>query len=250
LTNRLRYVFSTDRRLALWTDEADTSLCGVVAWRGRGADHDARRRLGDLLARSTADWPALPPGGLASKVATVLAAAGGPVEFDVLVGAVAAGCALIEPRDGGDPSTIAAAVPAPETVIDQQRRLARVWQEIADLPLRQRHALMLNLRDATGAGMLWLLPIAGVASIGDIARVLEIPLAEFARLWRDIPLDDAAIAARLGCTRQQVINLRMSARKRLSNRVASPAQAAGLISRAFPPPERPDEYARHRPPTA
>src|SRR6185369_8303674 len=68
-----------------------------------------------------------------------------------------------------------------------------------------------------GAGMLWLLPVLGVATLREIARVLEIPDGEFASLWRQIPLDDAAIAERLACTRQQVINLRMSARKRLRN---------------------------------
>src|SRR5262249_52538998 len=95
------------------------------------------------------------------------------------------------------------------------------------LPVRQRLALLLNLRDATGAGLLWLMPVAGIATIRQIARALEIPDAEFARLWRDMPLDDATIGARLGCSRQQVINLRMSARKRLANRMVRAASATG-----------------------
>jgi hypothetical protein len=40
---------------------------------------------------------------------------------------------------------------------------------------------------------LWLLPIAGVATIREIAGMLDIPEVEFAKLWREIPLDDAAI---------------------------------------------------------
>jgi hypothetical protein len=43
--------------------------------------------------------------------------------------------------------------------------------------------------------------------------------AELAGLWNDLPLDDNRIAALLACTRQQVINLRMSARKRLAKRI-------------------------------
>jgi hypothetical protein len=66
---------------------------------------------------------------------------------------------------------------------------------------------------------LWLLPVAGVATIRQIAGVLEIHDAELAALWDDLPLDDATIGLRIGCTRQQVINLRMAARKRLTNRL-------------------------------
>ena len=59
--------------------------------------------------------------------------------------------------------------------------------------------------------------------------------SEFASLWQRIPLDDETIARRLGCTRQQVINLRMAGRKRLSNRLrrrtaalAPPSPSANL----------------------
>jgi hypothetical protein len=107
--------------------------------------------------------------------------------------------------------------------------LARVWEEVADLPLRQRTALLLNLRDANGTGLLWLLPVLGVATLRQIARVLETPDSEFARLWREIPLDDAAIAERLACNRQQVINLRMSARKRLRNRAGDLIDVIGSL---------------------
>jgi hypothetical protein len=37
-------------------------------------------------------------------------------------------------------------------------------------------------------------------------------------LWDQLPLDDLSIAARLGVTRQQVINLRKAARARLARR--------------------------------
>jgi hypothetical protein len=38
-------------------------------------------------------------------------------------------------------------------------------------------------------------------------------------LWKELPLDDLTIAGRLGATRQQVINLRKSARARLVRRL-------------------------------
>jgi CRP-like cAMP-binding protein len=58
-----------------------------------------------------------------------------------------------------------------------------------------------------------------VAGIRQIAEVLGIPIEEFAKLWNRLPLDDLAIAERLGVTRQRVINLRKSARERLTRRV-------------------------------
>jgi hypothetical protein len=58
-----------------------------------------------------------------------------------------------------------------------------------------------------------------VASIRTIGETLELPPEAFAGLWNSLPLDDLAIAALLGVTRQQVINLRKSARERLIRRI-------------------------------
>jgi DNA-binding CsgD family transcriptional regulator len=73
----------------------------------------------------------------------------------------------------------------------------------------------LNLRDQDGYGI-DLFPYRGIASIRQIADALEISIEEFARMWNELPLDDATIADRLGITRQQVINLRKAARERLA----------------------------------
>jgi DNA-binding CsgD family transcriptional regulator len=43
---------------------------------------------------------------------------------------------------------------------------------------------------------------------------------ELARIWKDLPLADQDIATRLDLNRQQVINLRKSARERLGRRLA------------------------------
>jgi hypothetical protein len=52
-----------------------------------------------------------------------------------------------------------------------------------------------------------------------IAQTLAMSPDEFSGLWNQLPLDDGAIAARLGATRQRVINLRQAARKRLARRM-------------------------------
>ena len=76
-----------------------------------------------------------------------------------------------------------------------------------------------DFRDADGHGVIFMLPFTGLVTMRGIAEVLEIPAPELAALWRTLPLDDAAIAMRLGITRQQVINLRKSARARLGRRL-------------------------------
>jgi hypothetical protein len=57
------------------------------------------------------------------------------------------------------------------------------------------------------------------------------PAEEFASLWSRLPIDDITLAEQLDCTRQQVINLRMSARKRLRNRLGSPDAPEGAVRR-------------------
>src|SRR5262249_37163996 len=100
--------------------------------------------------------------------------------------------------------------------IEQRSFAARLWNEIRDLPLPQRRALLLNLADDG----LNLFLLTGVAHFREIAEALNMEAEELAGLFQNLPLEDNAIAARLGLTRQQVINLRMSARKRLSNRIS------------------------------
>lgn len=228
LKSRLRYIFSTDRLLASWTNGEDDAVCGLAAWRGRDVSPEAVRGIGAAVATINPRWSTLTPSGLSRAVVAVMTSAGGPVDLDTLVAAAATG--IEEPRDVGDPGVAVATPATQDRAIDQQRFLARVWDEIRALPVRQRTALLLNLRDSAGRGLLWLLPIAGVATVRQIARAIETTDEDLARLWPDIPLDDAAIGLRIGCTRQQVINLRMAARKRLTNRIGGPPALAAAFS--------------------
>jgi DNA-directed RNA polymerase specialized sigma24 family protein len=111
--------------------------------------------------------------------------------------------------------------PAPDVALAFERRtyLARLWEEIRQLPPRQAAALLLNLRDGQGRNAAVLLPLTGVASLREMAAALELPPERLAELWGRLPLEDAALAGLLGVTRQQVINLRKSARERLARRM-------------------------------
>jgi len=112
-------------------------------------------------------------------------------------------------------------VPTPVAALENAEYLKRLWAEVQQLPLRQRTALLLNLRDGAGGDALDLLPLTGTASIREIAGALAIEPEELARLWPELPLEDRDIATRLGVTRQQVINLRKAARARLSRRLSA-----------------------------
>ena len=72
----------------------------------------------------------------------------------------------------------------------------------------------------------------GVASFREVAAALEMTPQELAEVWNRLPLEDREIAARLGVDRQQVINLRSTARERLARRENPPTKrAAGPIRR-------------------
>src|SRR5438128_904121 len=55
LKNRLRYVFSTVRRLALWMRD-DELACGLAAWRGRATESSAEQALSRLAGGDDRDW--------------------------------------------------------------------------------------------------------------------------------------------------------------------------------------------------
>lgn len=152
-----------------------------------------------------------------------------PVELDRLVDALAIVLGVVDlqpasPRDDAGPALEAVdPAPAVSDVLEHREALVAAWAEIVELPTRQRAALLLNLRDPDGGAILHILPGTGVVSMEGIAAALEIDGPMLEALWVNLPLDDLSIAAQLGLTRQQVINLRKSARARLARRLRGSA---------------------------
>jgi DNA-directed RNA polymerase specialized sigma24 family protein len=92
------------------------------------------------------------------------------------------------------------------------------WREIDALPERQRIALLLHMRDERGdTGLLQFL-MSGIGPDA-LAKAIGWTRDELQQRWPELPLDDNTIAALLGATRQQVINLRKCARERLRRRM-------------------------------
>ena len=220
LKNRLHYLLTRQRGLALWEDSNGKSLAGFAVWQ--------QQKKTD--ARNLSDVEKLPaqvrkPQELAETVASIFNYVGGPIEFDELVSAVAAiqGVSdqpvesLAEDEDTGfEPATTD---PDPAWRIEKKMFLQRLWEELKQLPLNQRAALLLNLKDASGFAGITLFPAIGIAGIRELAAALELTAERLAELWNDLPIEDARIAELLGLTRQQVINARKSGRERLARRL-------------------------------
>jgi hypothetical protein len=230
LKNRLRYLLRHDQNFALW-ETNDESVCGFARWKNRSPREGARRldelrRGGSAFDESELASRELERMDLGELVDVVFESVGHPVELDELVNAIAVWKGIREDKvdsvsesaEGASDRLADCRVPL-DVEVEQRIYVQRLWTEICQLPKRQRAALLLNLKDGQGCDCIALFPISGIASLRDIATVLEIPAQQFAEMWNELPLDDNNIASRLGITRQQVINLRKSARERLARRM-------------------------------
>ncbi len=227
LRNRIQYLLTRQAGFALWPGESKKQMAGFAAWRGRRSPAPASslrqlphdEKLLGLLG-----------GGQQAKLNDVLAAIfnqlGVPVEFDELVKTVAALCQIKDPiiESVDENQSAVDFIPAGREFdvawqVEKRLFLQRLWEEVRQLPLNQRAALLLNLKDAAGGGCIALFPATGVVTFRQLAEALELSAEKFAEIWNDLPLEDARIAELLQLTRQQVINARKSARERLARRL-------------------------------
>lgn len=226
LKDQVRYVLTHQPGLALWEAAHKVWLGGLAVWRAQGQQavlagqvlelQENKERLG--LHRTGAR-----PAVLGELLIAIFNQLRGPVEFSALVNlaAVVLGIKDAGPAEAASADVATQSSPGHELgeQLEQRLYLQRLWQEISQLPLPQRMALLLNLRDAQERGLVVLLVELQITSLHQLAEVLELTPLTFAELWRELPLDDARIALLLRLTRQQVINLRSSARRQLASRM-------------------------------
>lgn len=223
--NRARYALSHHPDTALAPDEAGVWRCqcrrAVRTAPAAGATQALLDDPAGWLSRQRIDLNQPLP----ALLVAIVARCDRPVEFDRLVDALTAVLGIVDvpPRDRRDDAGPAREAADPSLnisgLLELRQSLASVWREIAQLPSRQRAALLLNLRDPEGGAVLHLLPGTGVVALGGVAAALEMSEGELAALWDRLPLDDLSIAAQLSLSRQQVINLRKAARARLARRL-------------------------------
>lgn len=231
LKSKVRHALRNRDGLSQWKTESGELVGGFAAWQFRAKEPARgdryRKMLEDPAGFSRAALKAQDPVRmrLDELLAAVFDWVGEPVELDDLMSVLAS---LRGVRDGQEQlgHTEEEEGNWEERLIDDRVKFAdevtlrlylqHVWELICQLPVRQRMALLLNLKDENGDCLTMQFPILRIASIRQIAGVLELTPDQFAELWHDLPLEDARIAALLGIERQQVINLRKSARERLA----------------------------------
>lgn len=221
LSNRVKYILNASDRLDSWQSDDGDLVCGKNGWRGRevqGApalpeeivellqEHD-----GALKERS---------GGkrVRSLVHEFFSHAAGPVPLVLLINVLAEALMIQEPSleiTESGASEIRASTRSVVRRFEDRNAVGRLWGIIRDLPLRHRTAVLLNLRTDNGDNALQLFIALRIATVEELAEAVEMSAQELAGIWRQLPLDDNTIAERLGLTRQQVINLRSSARANL-----------------------------------
>jgi len=212
LKARLRRALMSEPRLAMWSSPRGTA-CGLREW--IGMDRIAESMASHTIATPQAHRQEEPGEALLAILATI----GKPVLFDDLVGFIAdlwnvVESLAIESQPDEQRSEEPTAI---ERLIDRDQ-IERLWREVRQLLPMQRKALLLGLRYGGTMDIVATLTLSGLATFDEVAATLEMSPGELAAIWSSLPLDDLKIAEMLRVTRQQVINLRRSARERLARR--------------------------------
>jgi hypothetical protein len=142
-----------------------------------------------------------------------------PIELDTLVSIAARCMGVTTPKETVVLEFLPDEKPDFAERYEHRSTLERLWKEICALPQRQKLTIILGLREESGRTLVPLLPLLGVATMAEIAFHLNLTIEELARIWKDLPIEDAKIADLLKITRQQVVNLRKSAKERLARRL-------------------------------
>ena len=157
LKNRLHYLLTRQHSFALWDDDTGKPVAGFAVWQQQKKQAIAARNLSDL-ENLPAHLRAIKKDKLAEAVAGIFNYVGSPVEFDELVSGVATMQGISDQpleslaEDGEAGFEPAAAERDPAWQIEKKIFLQRLWEELKQLPLNQRAALLLNLKDASGFG--------------------------------------------------------------------------------------------------
>lgn len=222
LKDKIRRHLLNHSEFALWEDAEHNWLAGFST-----SQNTARGRIviDELQERLKSEWKNVDVQRLElhDLLTTILSVAKAPLELDQLTELIAGFWGIEDhATEAVETTSLDEQLRAdinPATIVERRQSLGLLWREICQLSRRQRVALLLNLRNPHGINVITLLPATGVATFEQIAEVLEIPVAEFEQLWAQLPLDDLRLADYLGATRQQVINLRKTARERLLKRM-------------------------------
>ena len=248
LRNRIRHVVRTSAPFALWQSQSGHFVCGRASWAGTVSEEcseDDLERIPPLSPALAVTWnDSVGQAQITRALDHIFDHARKPVELERLVEMVAElfrlpmtptqsapierpGKTASQPASGQVDETASI-----ESSLVYRSALLEVWREVDLLPPRQRMALLLGLRDEHGSAIVSLLILLRITTFNDLAAAVELSPEELTAIWDQLPLPDLVISERLGLTRQQVINLRKSARDRLGRRLPFLRDGNPLLDRA------------------
>jgi DNA-directed RNA polymerase specialized sigma24 family protein len=213
LKNRLRYLLARDPRLGAWT-AGGRMVAGLARWREARDPLPLERINPDTLPKAAFD--SLRPGDALTRL---FESTGNPLSLDDLV-TLAARLWHVVDLPAIQAGTTTGSLDSSAEQLENREYLQALWREIQTLRPMQRRALLLNLRSSGPVNVASLFVLTGTATFDQVAATLDMSAEELVAIWNELPLEDTRIAALLGVTRQQVINLRKSARERLARRMA------------------------------
>ncbi|MEA2490326.1 MAG: hypothetical protein QOH21_2118 [Acidobacteriota bacterium] len=211
LKNQVRYVATRDERFRTWTAPHGV-VCSLASW-------PVTTEVGEPVSAWSLARRGLERAHLGDALETILHAAAKPLLVDHVVQLLADLWSVVDLRMSSGGEVMRDAAVSPATQLEKREYMATLWREIRDLRGPQRAALLLNLRDGDGGNAAALFVLMEVATLDEVAQAMDVTPERLGKVWNDLPLDDLAIASMLGTSRQQVINLRKSARERLARRM-------------------------------
>jgi DNA-directed RNA polymerase specialized sigma24 family protein len=211
LRRKLRFLIDEKAAFRFHADSTPPAVA-LSAWLGKETKEP--QRWDECFRGMSHGWQKNPEAFLQELLARI----GHPVPFDSLVAALGRHLNLGEAEHSFDPllHDRSATAQSPDSALERRARLERFWAVLPVLPERQRAALLLTLRDEQGEGVIEWLPALGLTTFEALATTLGMSLPELSAIWPRLPVDDQWLADRFGLTRQQVINLRKSARDKLA----------------------------------
>lgn len=209
--NRIRYALTHDGRLASWKSPAGV-VAGLSRWRGSSASPAVS------LSRDQATHRMLDRDEAPDALVEIFGHIEQPVLLDDLV-RLTANLWKVAETEVVDLSDVAQTDYEPSSQLEHRQYLDVLWREIREIRAPQRAALLMNLRGSEGLNALTLLVLVGTTTVAEIANALGLTEERLNEIWPSLPMSDQGIAEILGVTRQQVINLRKSARERLARRM-------------------------------
>lgn len=225
LKNKLRYLLTHHPKFALWENDDGEWFCGFE--QDKKAE-TSQALQAEMILEGITETVNRNNLRETAKIIDLLIAvfdyAKKPLIFNELLSIVAEIQGIKDRKETLDlecfstPEKFVASEDKIQNEIEQRENLKKIWAEVCRLPIRHRLALLLNLKDKQGDAVIRLLPLLRIASIRQIAEALEFSPDRFAPVWNELPWDDLKISEYMNLTRQQVINLRQSARMRLTRK--------------------------------